>query len=356
MNNQPQVSVIVPCFNQAIYLADALESIALQTYQNLEVIVIDDGSTDGNEAILRSVCAIYQQRFALKLLAIPNSGVALARNTAISQSTGEYILPLDADDKLHPSFIETTLSVMRSLPSVSIVYTDYELFGDVNQYMHSEEYEYSRFLYEKNLCASTALFKRRAWLDAGGYNPNMIWGFEDWEFWISCAAKQHFGKRVARSLFYYRKKIEGGTRNTGANANSPRLFARMALNHPNLYPTHRLKWAAHEWANALVHIFESNDPAGLRYIKNLPLARLEAEAALLKKLEVPVVTMKLYEYWIQHSSATDKQSAIFHHGLELETSGRQHEALECFTKCLSDTSYKIPAELAIKRITQQLRV
>jgi glycosyltransferase involved in cell wall biosynthesis len=129
--------------------------------------------------------------------------VAVARNVAIAQSVGEFFVPLDADDALHPEFVEKTLAVMLSTPDISFVYTNYELFGDVKDRVEADEYEYWRYLYDKNLCASTSLIKKRAWLDAGGYNPNMIWGFEDWEFWISCGAKGHFGKKLAKDLFLF---------------------------------------------------------------------------------------------------------------------------------------------------------
>jgi glycosyltransferase involved in cell wall biosynthesis len=346
----PLISIIIPCFNQAMYLREALDSVVAQTYRNLEVIIVNDGSTDGSEEQIKSIYGHYLQQLNIKAFSIPNSGVAVARNVAISQSTGEFFVPLDADDALHPEFVEKTLAVMLTTPNISFVYTNYELFGDVKDCVEAGEYEYWRYLYDKNLCASTSLIKKQAWIEAGGYNPNMIWGFEDWEFWISCGAKGHFGKKLASTLFFYRKKIEVSTRNTGANENSKKLFARMALNHPQMYPTKRVNWATEEWANAIKEILKSSDRSGLRYLHNLTADALEKEVSILRQRQYLNELIALYMSWLKNTNQDQKTLIEFNLAVEYEEAGKTELALKHFKNCAKTVQYQVPVELALRRM------
>jgi hypothetical protein len=327
MSTSPLVSIIIPCFNQAMYLRDALESLVAQTYKNLEVILINDGSTDGSEDIITSIYAHYKNFLNLKAFSIPNSGVAIARNVAISQSAGDYFVPLDADDAIHGDFVQKTLSVILDNPEISFVYTDYELFGDVTDLVEAEEYEYWRFLYDKNLCASTALIKKKAWSDAGGYNPNMIWGFEDWEFWIAC-----------------------GARNSSANANSQRLFARMALNHSRMYPAERVDWAIKVWAAALQDAIQMNDRLGQRYIKSLTAEQVEREADVIRRTQNPIGTIKLYEKWLEQTNSSQREMIIFNLAIESERARDIRKASTTFSEIRSSAEYKVAAELGLRRL------
>lgn len=118
--SQPLVSVIVPAYNAEAYLAHALNSVLSQTYKNIEVIVVDDGSNDGTAQIVES---IIQRDDRVILLRQPNSGVAVARNLAIEKSRGEYIAPIDADDIWYPQKIEKQVYCMlHAEPSTGLVY------------------------------------------------------------------------------------------------------------------------------------------------------------------------------------------------------------------------------------------
>ena len=115
------VSVIVPAFNAAAFIAEALDTALAQTYENLEVVVVDDGSTDNTAEI---VAAIASRDSRVRLLRQKNCGVAAARNLAISQSRGTLLAPLDADDLWHPDKIEMQVNAMQAGGSrVGLVYT-----------------------------------------------------------------------------------------------------------------------------------------------------------------------------------------------------------------------------------------
>lgn len=96
------VSVIMPCYNQGCYLSEALESVINQTYSDWECIIIDDGSTDSSEEIAKEYC---QKDGRIRYIYQDNAGVIAARNNAIAASSGEYILPLDADDSISTVYL-----------------------------------------------------------------------------------------------------------------------------------------------------------------------------------------------------------------------------------------------------------
>ena len=119
-SDKPLVSVIVPAYNAEAYIAHTLNSVLSQTYNNIEVIVVDDGSNDETANIVES---IIQSDDRVTLLQQPNSGVAAARNLAIQKSRGEYIAPIDADDIWYPQKIEKQVHCMlHADPSVGLVY------------------------------------------------------------------------------------------------------------------------------------------------------------------------------------------------------------------------------------------
>lgn len=104
---QPLVSVIIPCYNKAAFLAEALDSVFMQSYSNWECIIINDGSLDNTQNIAKSY-AIKDNRF--KYLCQDNQGVSIARNNGIKASSGIFILPLDADDTIEPTYIEKAVN------------------------------------------------------------------------------------------------------------------------------------------------------------------------------------------------------------------------------------------------------
>lgn len=99
----PEISVIIPCFNQGKYIAECLDSVLAQTFTNYEVIIVNDGSTDDSLKIIKQYTNKYKN---FRLLDQSNQGVVFARNNAISKAKGKYIYPLDADDKITPECLE----------------------------------------------------------------------------------------------------------------------------------------------------------------------------------------------------------------------------------------------------------
>lgn len=196
------VSVIIPCYKQARYLHDALNSVLAQTYQNWECIIVNDGSPDNTEEVALDWCN-KDKRF--KYLKKENGGLSSARNFGILNSSGEFILPLDADDKIGAKYLEEALRIFQSDPLLKLVYCEAEFFGDESGKWQLKEYNFRTLLAFNNIFCS-ALFKRADFEKAGGYNSNLIYGWEDWDFWISLLDENDKVCRIPQTLFYYRRK------------------------------------------------------------------------------------------------------------------------------------------------------
>lgn len=200
----PLVSIIIPCYNQGEYLDDAINSIFEQTYDNYEVIIVNDGSTDSYT--IKKLNTLSSS--ILKTFHTKNQGLPSARNYGIKQSKGIYILPLDADDKIHCTFIEKAVQILETNLHIAIVGSYYQHFGISNwigNYGISGKSEVYVKADPNTLC--TALY-RKEWELTGGYDETYTNGFEDWEFWINLlkiTKKEVYV--IPEILFYYRKKM-----------------------------------------------------------------------------------------------------------------------------------------------------
>ena len=124
--NKGKVSVIMPCFNDGAYIMEAIQSLENQSYHDYELLVIDDGSDDIQTIeILNSLDREY-----LTLLKTNHLGPSGARNYGIEHSNGEYILPLDSDDKIEPTYIEQAVRILKEDKNVGVVYCHADLFGE----------------------------------------------------------------------------------------------------------------------------------------------------------------------------------------------------------------------------------
>ena len=125
-NSKPRVTVIIPSFNTALYLAATLASVQAQTFQDFEVIMVDDGSTDATLTIMQDFAAHHAHCKIIPLR--PNQGIVAARNAALSQACGEYIAMLDGDDIWMPDALAVRLHIARQHPSADVIATDFAWF------------------------------------------------------------------------------------------------------------------------------------------------------------------------------------------------------------------------------------
>jgi glycosyltransferase involved in cell wall biosynthesis len=202
----PEVSIIIPCYNHGRYIDDAINSVLKQTYTDYEIIIVNDGSNDPETiSKLKSL-----ENSGYNAITTGNQGLAAARNCGIKASTGTYILPLDSDDKIGPGYLEAAIPVLKTRPEVKAVFAEAEYFGDKEGPM--ELYFNRRDLHEfsvdhilmSNFVYCTTLYRRADYDGTSGYNPNMKYGWEDWDFLLSMLTDGGIIYKLPDVHFYYR--------------------------------------------------------------------------------------------------------------------------------------------------------
>lgn len=173
------ISIVVPCYNQAHYLDECLESVLNQTYSNWECIVINDGSSDHTGAVVQHW---LQKDNRFKYFFQQNAGVCAARNLGVSKAVGTWILPVDGDDKLSPEYIEKVFPHLNN--ENTLVYGNVELFGASTGRWNLEDFSIEK-LARFNMIHISSFYKKSDFHRIGGYDPNMRYGLEDWEFYIN---------------------------------------------------------------------------------------------------------------------------------------------------------------------------
>ena len=219
---KPLVSVIVPLYNAAPYIGEALESIVASTYRPIEVIVMDDGSTDESLGVAQAFAASHPE---VKVFHQSNEGVSSARNHAIRESAGEWILPVDADDKISPTYIEHAMEQVAD--DVRVIGCKAEFFG-----AKSGEWKLPDFsldlLARKNMIHISSLFRRIDWTVVGGFCQEDIYR-EDWDFWISMFETGGRYVRLDEVGLYYR--VLPGSRRHTAKAQKRAIVDAMNERH-----------------------------------------------------------------------------------------------------------------------------
>jgi glycosyltransferase involved in cell wall biosynthesis len=199
------VSIVVPCYNQAHFLDEVLQSVVEQTYTHWECIIVNDGSPDKTEQIAKNW---LEKDARFKYLYKENGGLSSARNSGIKISNGEFILPLDSDDILHQDYLKKLIPELIKDQSLAIVSCYRKFFiNDISNiiYEHTPRgRSYHSLLYE-NILMPCSLYRKKCWEEVGGYDESMKKGFEDWEFWIAITKRGWEFKIVEEFLFFYRK-------------------------------------------------------------------------------------------------------------------------------------------------------
>lgn len=247
---QVLVSVIIPCYNQGNYLGEAIDSVLASSYKNVEIVVVDDGST-----IYKNLLNDFQSE-NIRIIYQHNQGVASARNNAIKAAKGKYILPLDADDKIHENYIQKAVELMESDADLGIVYCDAELFGSICAKWEIPEYAFPDIL-GSNTIFSSAFLKKSDWEKVGGYKVEMNSGFEDWEFWLSLIETGVKVHKIPERLFFYRQHNQSRTADLIKKNSVQEMIVQIIRLHPNLY--------AQNLDKVLLPICETID--GLKYKK-----------------------------------------------------------------------------------------
>ena len=198
----PTISVFLPCYNAHIYLPRALESLRAQTFQDFEIIIINDGSTDPEtiaylETVPDDIRVVHQE----------NRGLAGARNSGFNEARADLILPLDCDDWLAPRFLEEAYAALQAAPERSFIFAGLTLEGEGEGNLEKQFNLFEQLYF--NQLPYCMLMPRAAWEEIGGYDEAMRLGYEDWEYNIRLGLHGWTGTPLDKPHFHYHVSASG---------------------------------------------------------------------------------------------------------------------------------------------------
>lgn len=203
-SNRPQLSIVIPCYNQTEYLKECLTSLIAQDMREWEGIVVDDHSTKGD--VQATVDSFRDPRFRV-VRHSKNKGLAAARNTGFHLAESDLVLPLDSDDCLEPSFLSVTSQVFIDRPQLDCAFTDLQCFDACNEVWRYRIMLPSDMLKTQWIPGAGTLMRKGVWKSVGGYSeaPEFRHGNEDWDFWISAVKFGIRAHHIPLPLYRYRR-------------------------------------------------------------------------------------------------------------------------------------------------------
>jgi glycosyltransferase involved in cell wall biosynthesis len=234
-----KVSVIVPCYNGGKTLVRAVDSIINQSYSENEIIVVNDGSND--ERTLEVLKGLPDQ---VQVINQENKGLSAARNTGLKSAKGHYVLTLDSDDYLSPTFLEKAVDLIEKEQGLAYVFTHINMFGE-KQGVLQRKYNYFVQLFNNQL-PYCLLMQKELWEKVGGYDENMKLGYEDWEFNIRLGKNGYFGIELQEPLFNYYVSSSGMMKST-SDKHYISILRSIRKKHNDIYSINRLYSIWIEW-------------------------------------------------------------------------------------------------------------
>lgn len=227
MKTAPLITVFIPCYNSHLYLSQAIESVQRQTLDDIEILVVNDGSNDPE-----TLEVLKRLPSDIKVVHQENKGLPASRNTGFREARGRYVLPLDADDWLEPDFLEKTLAALQSDKTIAFA-TSYMSMEDEKKGILKKKYNFFEQLF-LNQIPYCILIKRTSWEYVGGYDESFTKGYEDWEFNIRLGLNNMHGIVVEEPLFHYRISKSGMLMGTSAALHA-QLWDKIQKKHPQLF-------------------------------------------------------------------------------------------------------------------------
>lgn len=226
-----RISVVVPFYNLAAYLPETLASVAASDYDDIEVVIVNDGSTDPDSIEL--LAKIRQTSPEISILDIPNGGLANARNVGVRAATGEYIAFLDADDCVMPTYYSQCAQILDKFDNVSFVYSWINYFGESEGHWLNFDTEFPYFL-AANMLAAFQVVRKRDFLEAGINDQDMMFGMEDYEAWLRMASLGYKGVSIPDALVNYRVRHNSMARQF-RRSTVLYMYEQMAKKNPGIY-------------------------------------------------------------------------------------------------------------------------
>ncbi|MCL2749324.1 MAG: glycosyltransferase [Alphaproteobacteria bacterium] len=224
----PVISIIMPTYNASRYVRDAIESVFAQTFQDWELVLINDGSTDNSLDIANEYA---NQDDRIRIINNPrNLGLLDTKNIGVNAAVGRYIFPLDPDDMLAPECLEKVHNIITTT-DYAVVCPNGHFFGEqsgVFDFPKPTRYNMYRCT---NGIHNSSIYEKKYWEKYGGYDKNFSKGYEDFDFWLNFLDD---GKKVIRiddELFFYRIKPKENSRNEECRQHHKLLFKKLRRKH-----------------------------------------------------------------------------------------------------------------------------
>ena len=236
---RPIISVIIPCYNAEKYLSETLDCVINQTFKDIEINCIDDGSTDNTPNILKKY-AVQDKR--VKIITQKNSGVIAARNNAIATAKSEYIYPLDSDDIITLDCLEKLYAAMTAGRG-DIITSRIIRFSDKGRGEMVLPKPTKSNMVIHNCMVNAALFRKKDFDATGGYDPAFNASIEDYDLWMNFMFKHNKkAYRIPEILFYYRVKPGDESRNARGASKYHELRKYMKKKYPEMRKYIPIKW------------------------------------------------------------------------------------------------------------------
>lgn len=193
-NKQPLVSVVIPCYNHEMFVKDSIQSVIDQNYDNIELIIIDDGSKDCSVLKIKEMIEICEQRFVrFEFRSRANIGLSATLNEALYWSKGKYFSAIASDDLMLNSKTSIQVSYMENMPYTSALFGSADYINEIgkikiNDSLQEQEYKFEDILLNECMFyAPTQMLRLDMVKEVGGYNPNIL--VEDWYMWLKLAER-----------------------------------------------------------------------------------------------------------------------------------------------------------------------
>lgn len=232
-SSRPVVTVVIPCYNLGLYLPEAIESVCEQTFRDVSVVVVNDGSTDG----LTRLAFDLLQSAGVKVVSQTNAGLAAARNLGIGAAATPYICCLDPDDRLRPTFLERTIHLLEREPDLAFAGSWVQMFGESDLVLSDIKPQLPDMLaFNQTTC--NAVFRKALWREVQGFKPGLsIPGIEvsDWDFWLSLLERDYRGAVIPELLFEYRIRTGSMSERMYTIDRWPELVKELVSRHESLF-------------------------------------------------------------------------------------------------------------------------
>lgn len=293
MKNSPLVSIVITCYNYGNFIEDAVNSVEHQTYPNVEVIIINDGSTDSTDTVCKRLAAQYK---SIRYLYQENRGIIATRNRGLTEARGTFIIFLDADDYLDKNYVHDTVQIALT-DNVDIVYTDYKMFGARNEtssfpQFTLEELKNHNFIHIGSLIRAKAA--KAAQFDEGIRQMS----HEDWDFFLALCMSGAKAKKCASTFLWYR--IHQQSRNNKLEDDKGRFkFAQVYQYIINKYPEYTEYLSGRMFSDWYIHMTYKVDglEADLHRQQESHQALMDQNTALTKRLD-SVQSSKYYKLYM----------------------------------------------------------